>query len=328
MLIIHNFKKFKQEYNEIISIIKEKGEGYTEEVKGDFVYITCTNGHKLREIPWERFQGIHKAVPLEKPYHLVSRDYQEEDTVIDINGVKIGKEKVIIAGPCAIESEEQLERIACFLKEQGVKILRGGAYKPRTSPYSFQGLKEEGLILLQRIGKKYNMITITEAVSLHTLDKVAQYSDIIQIGARNMANYELLKAVGKYQKPVLLKRGMASTIEEFLTAAEYIVSEGNKKVILCERGIRTFETYTRNTLDLSAVASIKKLSHLPIIVDPSHGTGKWFLVTPMAKGALACGADGIMVEVHHDPLKALSDGEQSLNFTNFKNLKEEIAIFM
>ena len=247
--------------------------------------------------------------------------------MIEIGNTLIGKDKIIIAGPCAIESEEQLETIARFLNKMGVCFLRGGAYKPRTSPYSFQGLKKEGLIILDKIGKKYNMKTVTEAVSLNTLELVARYSDIIQIGTRNMTNFELLKEVGNCPNPVILKRGMASTIEEFLTAAEYIVSKGNKNVILCERGIRTFETYTRNTLDLNAVASIKGLSHLPIIVDPSHGTGRWQLVTPMAKAALACGADGVMVEVHHDPVKALSDGEQSLNFANFENLVNELKPF-
>ena len=261
---------------------------------------------------------------LSKPYKLISRDYKKEDTIIHVKGIRIGAQKVVIAGPCAIESEEQLETVASFLSDQGVKVLRGGAYKPRTSPYAFQGLREEGLAILHKIGQKYNMATITEAVSLTSLHQVAEFSDIIQIGTRNMTNYELLKALGEYKKPVLLKRGMAATIEEFLTAAEYIITSGNENVILCERGIRTFETYTRNTLDLAAIASIKQLSHLPIISDPSHGTGRWKLVTPMSKASLACGADGIMVEVHPDPAKALSDGDQSLNFPSFLNLMKEI----
>lgn len=327
MLIIHSFKKYPKEYEEIIRIIKTYDGQYIEDFQQDFVYITCHNKTDLEKIPWERFQGIEKAIPLTKPYKLVSRDYNPTDTIIKIGDSLVGKDKIIIAGPCAIESEEQMEVIAFFLKKMGVNFLRGGAYKPRTSPYSFQGLKEKGLILLDKIGKKYNMTTVTEAVSLNSLELVAQYSSIIQIGTRNMSNFELLKEVGKYPNPVILKRGMASTIEEFLTAAEYIVSKGNKNVILCERGIRTFETYTRNTLDLSAVASIKGLSHLPIIVDPSHGTGRWQLVTPMAKAALACGADGVMIEVHNDPVKALSDGEQSLNFLNFENLVKELEVF-
>lgn len=327
MLIIHNHRKYPLEYKEIISIIEDYQGDYSEDFQGDLVYITCHNRIDLEKIPWERFQGIERAIPLTKPYRIVSRDYNPKDTVIKIGDTQIGKEKIIIAGPCAIESEYQLDTIASFLNKLGVKFLRGGAYKPRTSPYSFQGLKKEGLIFLDKIGKKYNMITVTEAVSLNTLELVAKYSNIIQIGTRNMTNFELLKEVGSYPNPVILKRGMASTIEEFLTAAEYIVSKGNKNVILCERGIRTFETYTRNTLDLNAVASIKGLSHLPIIVDPSHGTGRWQLVTPMAKAALACGADGIMVEVHPEPVKALSDGEQSLNFSNFENLLRELKPF-
>ncbi|QNO13539.1 3-deoxy-7-phosphoheptulonate synthase [Alkalicella caledoniensis] len=259
-----------------------------------------------------------------KQYRLVSRENKGKNTIIQVNGVNIGEEKIIIAGPCAVESEQQMDTVASFLKDNKVNILRGGAYKPRTSPYAFQGLKEEGLIILNKIGKKYNMPIVSEAVSLASLELVANYCDMIQIGARNMTNYELLKALGNYKKPILLKRGMAATIEEFLTAAEYIITSGNENVVLCERGIRTFETYTRNTLDLTCVAIIKELSHLPIIADPSHGTGRWELVKPMAKASLACGADGIMIEVHPDPYKALSDGEQSLNFTSFKTLMEEI----
>ncbi len=261
-------------------------------------------------------------------YNLVRKKGNNDSTKISVGEVTFGQDKVVIAGPCAVESLEQMDIIASFLKAQGVNVLRGGAYKPRTSPYSFQGLKEEGLSILEKIGKKYSMVTVTEAVSLEALELVAKYSDIIQIGARNMTNFELLKALGHYPNPVILKRGMASTIQEFLTAAEYIVVNGNNKVILCERGIRTFETYTRNTMDLSAIASIKQLSHLPIIADPSHGTGRWSLVTPMAKASLACGADGIMVEVHNEPQLALSDGDQSLNFAKFQVLMREINPFL
>jgi len=245
--------------------------------------------------------------------------------VIEVKGEKIGNGSfTVIAGPCSVESYDQVMEIAHFVKEHGARALRGGAFKPRTSPYSFQGLGVKGLEYLKEAGDKYGLPVVTEVMNTELVPLVAEYADILQIGARNMQNFALLKAVGKTHKPVLLKRGMMARIEEFLLAAEYILAEGNPNVILCERGIRTFETYTRNTLDISAVPLIKQLSHLPILVDPSHATGKRELVPPLAKAALAVGADGIMVEVHMNPERALSDGRQTLDFQQFASMMEDL----
>lgn len=256
---------------------------------------------------------IDRVIRVQYPFKRASRLFQPNDTVIDIDGYKVGGGNVLmIAGPCAVESEEQLLTIAHQVKQQGAQILRGGAYKPRTSPYSFQGMEEEGLKILKKAKQETGMPVVTECVSPDTVDLVAEYADIIQIGTRNMQNFALLKKVAKTDKVILLKRGMSATIEELLMAAEYIMAGGNTKIILCERGIRTFETYTRNTLDISAIPAIKELSHLPIIVDPSHAAGKWAMVEPLAKAAIAAGADGLTIEVHHQPELALSDGAQSL----------------
>lgn len=269
--------------------------------------------------------GVEKVIPILNPFKLASRDYQPEDTRISVGGYVIGGNEVhIIAGPCAVESREQLLETAFAVKEAGATMLRGGAYKPRTSPYSFQGLEEKGLELLAEAREKTGLLITTEVMDTRFVPLVSQYADIIQIGARNMQNFFLLKEVANIDKPVLLKRGASATIEEWLMAAEYIMLGGNHRVILCERGIRTFESYTRNTLDLSAVAVVKKLSHLPVIVDPSHGTGKWWLVQPMAMAAIAAGADGLMVEVHPNPGEALSDGQQSLTPENFRLLVARI----
>lgn len=256
-----------------------------------------------------------------KPYQLVSREWKKENTVINLKNTTIGNGNItVIAGPCAVENEDQIFTICEFLDKQNVKILRGGAYKPRTSPYSFQGLKKDGLILMRQAADKFNMNVITEVMDTNLVDEVAQYADILQVGTRNMQNYQLLRALSKIDKPVMLKRGMSSTMEEWLLAAEYILSGGNDKVILCERGIRTFETATRNTLDLSIVPLLKSVSHLPVIVDPSQGTGVRELVEPMSLASVAAGADGIMVEVHNQPEEALSDGAQSLYFDQFSGL--------
>lgn len=269
--------------------------------------------------------GVVECIPVSKPYKLVSRDVKSEDTVVRLKNVSIGiKQLVLMAGPCSIESKSQIMEIAEFVKSQGVQVLRGGAYKPRTSPYSFQGLKEEGLRYLREAADRYGLSVVTEVKDTETVPLVSDYSDLLQIGARNMHNFSLLEAVGRTRKPVLLKRGLAATIEEWLMAAEYIASQGNYNIVLCERGIRTFETYTRNTLDLNAVPLVKQLSHLPIIVDPSHGTGSWELVTPMALAAVAAGADGLMIEVHPHPEKALSDGRQSLKPEKFAELVEKL----
>ena len=277
--------------------------------------------------PLEVFPGVEKVMPILKPYKLVSRDFQKNDSVIDLGGgVKIGgKELVVMAGPCSVENKDLLIDIAKKIKKSGAKILRGGAFKPRTSPYSFQGLGEEGLKYLHEAKKETGLLVVTELMDLRNLDIVEKYADIIQIGARNMQNFDLLKEVGRSKKPVLLKRGMSNTIKEFLMSAEYIMSEGNFKVILCERGIRTFEDATRFTLDISAVPVIKSLSHLPCIVDPSHATGKWGLVSPCAKAAVAVGADGLMVEVHPNPEEALSDGSQSLYPVKFDQMMKDIS---
>jgi len=270
--------------------------------------------------------GVKETIPVTKPYKLVSRETQAESTVISLGDVKVGSgEPVIMAGPCAIESEEQALTIANVVKEYGAKVFRGGAFKPRTSPYSFQGLGEEGLKILRKVREETGLLIVTEATDHANLETVEKYADIIQIGARNMQNYSLLRLAGRVSKPILLKRGFAATIDELLMAAEYIMSEGNTEVILCERGIRTFSDNTRNTLDLSAIPSIKESSHLPIIVDPSHAVGRREYVIPLAKGAIAVGADGLLVEVHHDPSQALSDGVQSLYPQQFIQLMEEIV---
>ncbi len=260
-----------------------------------------------------------------KPYQLVSREWKTEDTVILVNGVEIGKELMLAAGPCAVENEEQVFTITEFLAKQQVRFLRGGAYKPRSSPYSFQGLKTEGLQLLRKAADKYGMAVVSEVMSADKVDELCEYADILQVGTRNMQNYPLLRALGKINKPVLLKRGMSSTVEEWLLAAEYILVGGNECVILCERGIRTFDTATRNTLDLGAVALVKQLSHLPVIVDPSQGTGNRNLVAPLSLAAIAAGADGLIIEVHNQPEKALSDGEQSLYFDQFAAMMQPLA---
>lgn len=274
--------------------------------------------------------GVVDAIPVTKPYKLVSRDIKPENTIIRLaDGLRQpaevgGKELAIIAGPCSVESREQVLEIAHFLKEKGVKLLRGGAFKPRTSPFSFQGLKVEGLEYLHEAATQYGLFIVTEVKDTETLPLVAEHADILQVGARNMQNFSLLEHVGEYQKPVLLKRGFAATVEELLMAAEYVVSRGNYSVILAERGIRTFETSTRNTLDLNAIPVLKKLSHLPVLVDPSHGTGAWELVTPMSLAAIMAGADGLMIEVHQNPEQALSDGFQSLKPSTLSLLLEKI----
>ncbi len=266
-------------------------------------------------------ENVDRVVRVQYPFKLASRLFHPEYTVVQAGNVKIGDGNVVVmAGPCSVENEEQVLTIARSVKEHGAHILRGGAFKPRTSPYSFQGLGEAGLKILRKAGEETGMPIVTEVMCLETFDIVAEYADILQIGARNMQNFPLLKKAGRSGMPVLLKRGMSATIEELLMAAEYIMSEGNPNVILCERGIRTFEKYTRNTLDLSAIPVIKELSHLPIIVDPSHASGKWSMVEPLAKAAVVAGADGLMIEVHHQPELALSDGDQSLKPDKFARL--------
>ena len=271
--------------------------------------------------------GVEKLVPILKPYKLASREFQKADTIVRVGEVRIGGgEFTVIAGPCSIESEEQMMECGYVAKKAGAKIIRGGAFKPRTSPYSFQGMEEDGLKLLKKVSEKIGMPVVTEIMNTTDADLIEAYSDILQIGARNVQNFALLKKVGHCRKPVLLKRGLMTTIEELLMSAEYILSEGNDQIILCERGIRTFETATRNTLDISAVPVLKELTHLPVIIDPSHAAGHAKYVLPLTRAAVAVGADGVIVEVHPEPEKAFSDGAQSLRPEQFYRLMEEVGI--
>ncbi|MBQ1941903.1 MAG: 3-deoxy-7-phosphoheptulonate synthase [Anaerovibrio sp.] len=312
--------------NEVISAVEEMGltakvmEGESQKIVGvigDKAKMCCLNV--------ESFKGVEKTVNISKSYKLVSREFHPQSTVIDVDGIKIGDGSlVVMAGPCAVESKEQLLEAARIAKAGGAQFIRGGAYKPRTSPYSFQGLEELGLKYLAAAREATGLKVVTEVTEVDAVPVVAEYADILQIGARNMQNFRLLKEVGRIDKPVMLKRGLSATLDEWLNAAEYIMSEGNSKVIFCERGIRTYETYTRNTLDLSAVAAIKHLSHLPIVVDPSHGTGKWRMIKPMSYAAVAAGADGLIIEMHPNPAKALSDGPQSLTPDSYMELMQGV----
>ncbi|MGH7364490.1 MAG: 3-deoxy-7-phosphoheptulonate synthase, partial [Candidatus Methylomirabilales bacterium] len=280
----------------------------------------------LREVALEALPGVEKVLPILKPFKLASRDFKPENSVIPVNGVEVGgKRLAVIAGPCSVEGREMVLEMARAVKAAGARLLRGGAFKPRTSPYTFQGLGEEALRYLAEAREATGLPIVTELMDPRDAPLVLKYADLIQIGARNMQNFRLLKEVGSHRKPILLKRGMSSSIKELLMSAEYILSEGNYNVILCERGIRTFEDFTRNTLDLSAVPALKSLTHLPVIVDPSHGTGKWDLVPPMALAAVAAGADGLMVEVHPKPEDALSDGPQALVPKRFERLMADLT---
>ncbi len=280
---------------------------------------------KLQVEPLQAIEGVEKVVPILKPYKLASREFHGDDSIFDIRGIKIGGGHLaMIAGPCAIESEERLVEIAERVKEAGANILRGGAFKPRTSPYSFQGLGEDGLKILRATGDRFGMPVVTEVMDPRQIDLVERYTDIFQIGARNMQNFDLLKEIGRTSTPVLLKRGMSATVKDLLMSAEYILSQGNKQVILCERGVRSFEESTRNMLDLSIVPNAKGLSHLPIIVDPSHATGRPDLIPAMARASVAAGADGVHIEVHSCPEKALSDGPQALLPQQYAALIEEL----
>jgi len=326
MIIVLKPEASEQEINHIIEKVKKLG--LTPHVsKGTERTIIGVIGPEeiLQVTPLEVFPGVEKVMPVLAPYKLVSKEFKREGTIIDLGkGVKIGGKRIVVmAGPCAIENLETLVDIARLVKEAGATVLRGGAFKPRTSPYSFQGLGEEGLKYLKKAGDELGLVTVTEVMDSRDVGLVANYADILQIGARNMQNFNLLKEVGLTKKPVLLKRGLSSTIKELLMSAEYIMAGGNFNVILCERGIRTFEDATRNTLDISAVPVVKSLSHLPIIVDPSHAAGKWGLVPALSKAAVAAGADGLIIEVHTHPEDAKSDGVQSLIPDNFKNLIKE-----
>ena len=333
MVIIMNVDATEENIKEVIAVIE--GAGLQAKVmEGSQQKIVGVIGDKTRlaSVPIDALDGVEKSVEISKSYKLASREFHPANSVIDVAGVKIGDgTPVVMAGPCAVESKEQLFEAADIVKKAGAQFLRGGAYKPRTSPYAFQGLEVEGLKYLAEARERTGLRVVTEVTTVEAIERVVEYADMLQIGARNMQNFGLLKEVGKCGKPVLLKRGLAATIDEWLNAAEYIMNAGNPNVVLCERGIRTYETYTRNTLDLSAVAAVKHLSHLPIIVDPSHGTGKWRMVKPMAFAAIAAGADGLMMEVHPNPAKALSDGPQSLTPENYNEVMrgvQKISAFM
>lgn len=320
----------EEELEHLLSVIKNAG--LTPHIsKGVERTIVGAIGDEriLRELPLETIPGVERVLSVLKPYKLASRDFKPENTEIKVDGCVIGGNKIIIAaGPCAVENEEQFISIAKKVKEAGASLLRGGVFKPRTSPYSFQGLKEEGLPLLKKAKEITGLPIVTEVMDPRDVELIGQYTDIFQIGARNMQNFNLLKEVGKTQKPVLLKRGMMATYEETLLSAEYILKEGNDKVIICERGIRTFveKEATRNTLDLAAVPVFKRESHLPVFVDPSHGTGKWRWVIPLSRAAVAVGADGLIIEVHSNPEQALSDGDQSLLPEKFALLMNELKL--
>ncbi len=327
MLIVMNHNASSSDIEAINRIISDLGftaaaipgsERTAIGVLGNHGYV---DDSKILELP-----GVQRVIHVSKPYKLVSRDFHPEDTVVDVCGVRVGQgcRPVVVAGPCAVESEEQIVKTALFAKKAGADMLRGGAFKPRTGPHTFQGLREEGLKLLALAGRESGLPIVTEVMSPDNVGLVAEYADLLQVGARNMQNFDLLRELGKIRKPVLLKRGMSATIEEFLAAAEYILAEGNDQVILCERGIRTYETATRNTLDLAIAPLIKEMSHLPIMIDPSHATGKRSLVQPMTLASLVAGAHGVLVEVHPEPEKALSDGPQSLTFQGFEQLMAEV----
>lgn len=317
----------QEQFDHIINKIRELGftPHISRGVKKTIVGLIGEQAEKYKEI-FESMEGVEHISEIENPFKLASREFKEENTIVKVNKkVEIGGKKiVVIAGPCAVESKEQIFKIAELVKEYGADLLRGGAFKPRTSPYSFQGLGKEALEYLKEVSKKLDIGVVSEVMNVQQVEMIAEYVDILQIGARNVQNFDLLKEVGKIKKPVLLKRGMATTIKEWLMSAEYIMSQGNYDVILCERGIRTFEDSTRFTLDLNSIPVVKSLSHLPVIVDPSHGIGIRNFVPTMAKAAIVAGADGLIIEVHHKPEEAMSDGPQSIYPYQFKQLMEEL----
>jgi len=326
MVVIMNSDATQADIEGVIRAIKEKGleakvmEGARQKIVG-----VIGDKTKLAATPLDAMHGVETTVSISKSYKLASREFHPAATVVDIRSIKIGDgTPVVMAGPCAVESREQLLETAELIKSGGAQFIRGGAYKPRTSPYAFQGLEEEGLKYLAEAREKTGLAVVTEVTVVEAVDTVAAYADLLQIGARNMQNFQMLKAIGKSQKPVLFKRGLSATISEWLNAAEYIASGGNENIIFCERGIRTFETYTRNTMDLNAVAALKELTHFPVIADPSHGTGRWRMVRPIARASVAVGADGLIIEVHCHPELALSDGDQSLIPRKFEILMDEV----
>lgn len=327
MVIRVNAHASKEDIERLCQSIEAMGNVHVHKIIGEnytvLGIVGDTSSLDIQEV--EALDYVEKVTRIQEPFKKANRLFREEDTVIPVGNTTVGGELFsVMAGPCSVESEEQILEVARRVKAAGANILRGGAFKPRTSPYSFQGLEAQGLELLKLARKETGLPIVSELMSTAMIDKFVEDVDVIQIGARNMSNFDLLKEVGKTDKPILLKRGMSATVEEFLMSAEYIMASGNEKVILCERGIRTFETFTRNTLDLSVVPVLKKLSHLPVIIDPSHAAGKWWLVEPLSKAALAVGADGLMIEVHNDPANAKCDGPQSLKPEKFDSLMDTL----
>ena len=314
MVIVMSPKASEQQVQKVIDLLVRRGFDAHRSTGANRTVIGAVGGTAVLDpADFQVLDGVHEVLKISEPYKLAGRIFQSEDTIVDVGGVKIGGPKIILMlGPCSVESREQIETSADIVKRAGGAILRGGAFKPRSSPYSFQGLGEKGLRLLREAGDRHALKVVSEVMDASQIPLVCEYAHILQVGARNMHNFHLLKELGKVRKPVLLKRGMSATIQELLLSAEYILAGGNREVILCERGIRTFENYTRNTMDISALPILKGLSHLPVIADPSHGTGRRDKVIPMARAALAAGADGLMIEVHPDPENAMSDGGQSL----------------
>ena len=328
MIIIMNPKCEEKQINKVKDLVESKGlavnlsKGETNCIIGCIGDTSVLDPDKLL-----RVEGVDKVLKVQEPFKKANKLFKPEPTIVDVDGVKVGGNHLgIMAGPCSVESEEQIIEVAQKVKAAGANFLRGGAFKPRTSPYSFQGLKYDGLELLKIAREKTGLPIVTEIMSPYDIETFVENVDVIQVGARNMQNFDLLKELGKTNKTILLKRGLSATIEEWLMSAEYIMAGGNNNVVLCERGIRTFETYTRNTLDLSAIPAVKKLSHLPVIVDPSHAAGKWWMVDPLAKAAVAVGADGLIIEVHNDPANAWCDGQQSIKPSVYGDLIEELRL--
>jgi len=327
MVVVMEERASEEQIQDVISQLLEMGFDIHRSTGALRTVIGAVGGTQGDPRLLELKPGVHEVLRISEPYKLASRTFKPETTVITIDDLRIGGDEVVVmAGPCSAETEEQVEASAAAVKRAGAKVLRGGAYKPRSSPYSFQGLGEEGLRMLRGAADRHGLKLVSEIMDLSQLDTIQKYADILQVGARNMQNFSLLKELGRARTPVLLKRGISATIEEWLLSAEYVLAGGNMQVMLCERGIRTFESYTRNTLDISAIPVVQQLSHLPVLVDPSHGTGRRDKVAPMARAAVAAGADGLLIEVHHDPDHAMSDGAQSLFPSQFDRLMAELRI--
>ena len=326
MIVVMNPRATQENIDQVTAKIEQAGLR-THLSKGEDRFIIGVIGDKkiIAGLEMNMMEGVEKTVRITEKYKLVSRDFHPANTIVDVAGFPVGGEELaIMAGPCSVESYDQLYDVAVKVKAAGAQFLRGGAFKPRTSPYDFQGLGLEGLKILRAVGDKTGLRIVTEIVDKDDIELVTEYADLLQVGARNMQNFQMLKALGKVRTPVLFKRGLSATISEWLNAAEYIAAGGNGNIIFCERGIRTYETFTRNTMDLNAVAALKELTHLPVIADPSHGTGRWQMVRPLARASVAVGADGLIIEVHCHPETALSDGDQSLVPRNFEQLMDEV----